>query len=199
MPRYSDDIFAIIPETLATEYSEAIDIRFCKGFSVYATATAIATATENFTDTDVNVPDSEVTLTAHGYTTGLAVTLTTDGTLPDPLVVLTTYYIIVVDANTVQFATSYANALAGTEIVLIDAGGVGDAQAVVPTALAGTMTIQKSLDATTWVDTTMTEAFTATESVWWDSAEVWYSYFRLKFAVTTGRASCSARFNAKGN
>jgi hypothetical protein len=47
------------------------------------------------------------------------------GTLPDPLVDNVTYYAIPFSATQIKLATSYANALAGTEIALID-GGSGD-------------------------------------------------------------------------
>lgn len=50
------------------------------------------------------------------------VRLTTTGTLPGGLAVNTDYWLIYVDANTVAFATSRANAALGTKIVLVGGG-----------------------------------------------------------------------------
>lgn len=57
-----------------------------------------------------------VTLTSHGLATGDGVYLTTTGALPTGLAVNTRYWVIRVDANTFNLATSQANALAGTAI-----------------------------------------------------------------------------------
>lgn len=73
---------------------------------------------------DLDDTAETITVAAHGFITGMALTVTTAGTLPLPLVVLTTYYAIVVDANTVKLATSLANAQAGTAIDLTD--GIGN-------------------------------------------------------------------------
>ena len=65
------------------------------------------------------------TVTAHQFVTGQSVTLTTSGALPTGLAVSTTYYIIVVDANTISFATTLANAYAGTVITFTSSGSSG--------------------------------------------------------------------------
>jgi hypothetical protein len=57
-----------------------------------------------------------VSLTAHGLLTGAKIILTTTGALPTGLSANTTYWVIRVDANTFQLATSLANAIAGTAI-----------------------------------------------------------------------------------
>lgn len=54
--------------------------------------------------------------------TGVAVTLTTTGTLPAGLSTGTVYFIIKVGASTFKFATTIANANAGTAIDITDAG-----------------------------------------------------------------------------
>lgn len=65
----------------------------------------------------------ELTITAHGLNTGDGpVQLTTTGTLPTGLALATNYWVIKFDANTIQLATSLANAFAGTVIVLSTAG-----------------------------------------------------------------------------
>lgn len=57
-----------------------------------------------------------VTLNAHGLYTGDSIFLTTTGALPTGLSVNTLYYVVKVDANTFNLATSRANAYAGTKI-----------------------------------------------------------------------------------
>lgn len=58
-----------------------------------------------------NVTDIATSATPHGYSTGLAITLTTTGTLPAELAILTTYYVIEVTSTTFKVATSLNNAL----------------------------------------------------------------------------------------
>lgn len=76
------------------------------------------------------VSGNRVSIPSHNFQTGLAVQVGTTNQLPSPLVSNTTYYIIRVSANLISFASSYANALAGTAITLTD-----------PTDAAGTQTI----------------------------------------------------------
>lgn len=65
---------------------------------------------------------SAITITAHGFTTGEQVTVSTSSALPTPLVINTVYYVIVVDDNTIQLATTYERAIAGTNIALTSLG-----------------------------------------------------------------------------
>lgn len=62
---------------------------------------------------------NDATFTAHGFTTGTLVRLT-DGALSG-LTLLTDYYVIVINANTLAFATTYANALSGTKVSITGA------------------------------------------------------------------------------
>jgi len=77
-------------------------------------------ATQTFTSGSVS--GNRISITNNGYQTGLAVQLSTSNALPAPLAILTTYYVIRHSANTFSLATTYANALAGTEITLSDSG-----------------------------------------------------------------------------
>lgn len=56
------------------------------------------------------------------YATGTTVTLTTTGALPAPLVAGTQYWVIRLDSTHIQLATSYADAIAGNNIVLTTNG-----------------------------------------------------------------------------
>ncbi len=79
---------------------------FLRGANSFASIDASGTAASN-----------NVTATAHGINrTGYPVRVT--GTPVTGLSTATTYYAIVVDANTLAFASSHANALAGTKITI---------------------------------------------------------------------------------
>ena len=76
-------------------------------------------------DVDIESVDTmtdELTVTGHLMSTGDQVQLTTTGTLPSPLQTNTEYWVIKIDENTIQLATSAANALAGTAIALTSSG-----------------------------------------------------------------------------
>jgi hypothetical protein len=82
--------------------------------------TGIDYLSKTFTDANVNTTSNTVTITAHGYRTGQKVRVS--GTLPSPLAAATDYWLIKDGDNTVKFATSFANALAGTTIDLTTTG-----------------------------------------------------------------------------
>lgn len=72
--------------------------------------------------TDVNTSTDVITATAHPWSTGQKVRLLEGTTLPSPLAVDTDYYIIDDGTNTIQLATSVANAQAGTQIDITTTG-----------------------------------------------------------------------------
>ncbi|MCC6425635.1 MAG: hypothetical protein IT435_02320 [Phycisphaerales bacterium] len=88
-----------------------------------------AAVNEAFAEAQVNITTNAITMTAHGAVTGygpVRFALTGDASaLPAPLAVLTDYWLIRVDDNTVKVATSFANAIAGTAIDLTDVGTDG--------------------------------------------------------------------------
>jgi len=67
-------------------------------------------------------PANDRLTTANRFNPGDRVKLRTSGALPAPLVEKTWYYVIFVDINTIELATTYANAIAGTQIDITDAG-----------------------------------------------------------------------------
>lgn len=91
------------------------------GKNYTATFAPLTFTPENFTVADQST--GKLTITGHGLNTGDGpFQLTTTGSLPTGLSTLTDYYVIKFDANTIQLATSRANALAGTFIVLSSNG-----------------------------------------------------------------------------
>jgi hypothetical protein len=80
---------------------------------------------DTFVDGNVTVGTDSITLTAHSFQTGDYVQLTSTGTLPAGLSLATDYYVIYVDANTIQLANSLSNAHAGTVVTITAAAGGG--------------------------------------------------------------------------
>lgn len=72
-------------------------------------------------DGGVVLATNRLTSSSHGWSTGQPVILT-GSDVPAGLTSGTTYYLIRVDANTLELATSLANALAGTEVDITDYG-----------------------------------------------------------------------------
>ena len=95
------------------------------GCSFGGSSDSTATSTHTFVDGDVTAGDDTIDETNHGLTTGQTITLTTTATLPAGLALLTTYYVIVVDADTYKFATTLANAIDGTDVDITGAAGGG--------------------------------------------------------------------------
>jgi autotransporter-associated beta strand protein len=81
--------------------------------------------TADFVDGDVNTGTDRITATSHGLETGDRVYLTTTGTLPTGLSTATEYFVLNVDANTFELATTLANAIAGTQVDITAAAGGG--------------------------------------------------------------------------
>jgi len=88
----------------------------------------------SFLDANVNTSTDTITITAHGFTTGLVVDLyqSGGGALPTGLSAATAYYVIKVDANNIKLATTAANAFAGTPVVDITSAAAGGTHYVQP-------------------------------------------------------------------
>ena len=87
--------------------------------------------------TSVNITNNTLTIPAHGFFTGRSVALSIGaGSLPAGLSA-TSYFLIVVDANTVKFATTLANAEAGTAVDITDYGTSAQTMTLTPNANIG--------------------------------------------------------------
>lgn len=76
-----------------------------------------------FDNTDVNTTDNQVTVPGHNLETGFGpVRIDVSGTIPAGLDATVNYWLIKVDDDTLQFATSKANAIAGTEVDITTTG-----------------------------------------------------------------------------
>lgn len=104
---------------------DGTDAYYVNYYSATCTAANVGTGPDTFA------------ITSHKFQVGDSVQLTTTDTLPSGLSLATTYYVIVSSSNDIQFATSYANALAGTQIDLTSQGvGTHTVQGIVDTSHA---------------------------------------------------------------
>jgi hypothetical protein len=183
-----------------SETSAVQEIQHMYGLDLMAYITAANPSNKTFTTVDQTA--NTATVTAHGFSTGMKFTLTTSGGLPTGLSPATDYYAIVVDADTIKFASSQANALAGTAIDLTGAG-TGTQTVVVNTTIAGSVKLQKSDDPSsvtqTWFDiTSSSQNFSGSTTLNWAYADVAYPYIRAVVTVTSGTVTTSVRINGKG-
>ncbi len=167
--------------------------------AVYSKAGAAGTGSITFaittpgTSAAVSTANDTITVTAHGMVTGAKIALTSAGTLPTG-VTATTYYMIKVDADTLKFASSLANAAAGTAVDLTTPGF--GTHTLTPALLATTGAVAKmqiSNDGVTFADvTTNTVTITAAGNCFWDMCVVATgirlraAVIRILFTPTTG-------------
>ena len=150
----------------------------------------------NFVAADVNItPDNSITIPAHGLSTGLKVVLS--GTNLPAGLVAGTYYVIVLDEDTIQLATSLANAVAGTEVTITTQGTTADA-ALTPDALAGIVVkLQMSNDGEHFTDIAGDSVTVgASGSVLWDLGVVTFRVLRVSVAASSGAIDLTLNFNA---
>lgn len=210
MRRVLKDQFFNYPQNLAGFNGPAQPIEHIFGFCIYSKWTVAALTARTFDDADVDVPTSAISYTAHGFITGQVGRLTTTGVLPAPLATATDYYIIAINANTFKLASSYANALAGTFIVITSAAGGGD-HTFTPTALSGASTkLQGSVNydphfqTGDWFDlvdaagSPLTVNITATGSKYWNIPDSMYEFVRQVVVQTNGLFAIESYVYAKG-
>lgn len=136
---------------------------------------------------EVNVDDSEIIIPSHGFPLGFKVRLTTTGTLPAPFLVATDYFVIPLDASTIQLAASLADAIAEIPIAIVDQGSDEAVNTATGVALAGaSITFKKSNDRTNWENIQAATAITIDGSVLLSQPNVSYRYFKAVKALTAG-------------
>jgi hypothetical protein len=191
--------------------TEAFSSAFTARSAVYAVGDAGCDSFSCVAVIDVDTPDAVVVASAdidfetntwesvaHGLSDGLKVRLTTSDTLPDPLLVATDYFVIVVDEDNFKLAASLADAQAGTAITLVDAG-VGD-QTVTPTALAGAnIKFQQSNDGVTWVDIGSATNITVDANVFLEKDRPTTGYISVLITLTAGHISADLQILGKGD
>lgn len=167
---------------------------------VAASATPLATGVAS----EVDVTANTATIPTHGYVTGVVGQLTSTGTLPAGLSTSTDYYIIAVDADTVKFATTLVNALAGTPVDLTNQGSSAAVNTFTPLAVSGSLQPQVTNVASPadadWINKGSAISISggaATTSVEYDRKEVAYNSFRVKYTHTAGQYALAVIGNFK--
>lgn len=158
------------------------------------------------TASKVNIATDQVTITAHGQVLGSKGQMTTSSALPTGLSTSTDYFIIVIDANTVQFATSLANAVAGTAIDLTNAG-VGTQTFTPTTSTSNVIKAQFSMDGVNGTDITTTNnpscpsatvtVSTTSGATNWDLQRPVFRYILIVFTPSAGQITFSVALEAK--
>ena len=160
---------------------------------VAAVATPLATGVNG----DINLTDNTISITAHKYATGVKVAASTTTTLPAPITA-TNYWVIVIDANTIQLATTLAHALAGTAIDITNYG-VGTHTLTPENLTGGAIKLQASLDNSTWIDiTSSSQNVTSTSACLWNVTDVMYPFVRANATATGGSYIATLLMYAKG-
>ena len=162
--------------------------------SIIASFAPVATAVAAFTNGAINVTSDQIVVAAHGYKTGQAVTFTaTVASLFDALATANTYYIILNDANTVQLATSRANAASATYIDFLVNSTAGTYTFTPATLTACYVWKQVSMEGTTYFDVAgSTTTVSGTVSLTWDANNYGYKYSRLNITMTGGQITVNA-------
>jgi hypothetical protein len=166
-----------------------------------ATPSAGTSATANWNTSDI------ITITAHGFATGLKGQVTSTTTLPTGISGSTDYFVAKLSADTFYLFDTLAHALAyaatgaTTGKVNITNIEVGD-HTFTPTALAGgSISVQGCVSAENdvWVDIPdCTESVTATGTFVWEFDVARYAKYRLQTTLTAGTLTVVADSLVRG-
>lgn len=179
----------------AAESSSAVDVSGGQTLSAQVVVDVMS-GNKAFASTDVDVDEDTITIASHGFLTGTEVQLTTSGALPTGVTTLTDYYVIRVDANTIQLAASASDAEAGNALDLTAAGS--GSSSVNPVAISGaSVTLQKSNDGTNWASESATN-ITTDGSIAIDKTDPTFRYYRVTFAISAGSMDISILWLVKG-
>lgn len=149
----------------------------------------------------IDADEHTITLPAHGMSTGLKVNYDVSaGTTVDNLVNNTDYWVIRVDDDTIQLATTEENAEAGTEIEIAaadDAVG-GGTFTLTPTALDLDTTISGSNDGVNWVTLpSSTDTSTSSESILFEYPTPTYAYLKVLVEPNDSEADVEVLLHTK--
>jgi hypothetical protein len=167
----------------------AFDARFLRGAGLVAVCAVANSTAITFVDGDVGVVANTIAAPAHGWATGRKVAATTGGTLPGGLSA-TTYYVIVVDSDTIKLASSLVNAQAGTAVDITSAAG-GGTHTLTPAALSGaSVKFQWSPDDSNWYDLAgQSQNITVTGNLGFLVTDTGYKSIRAVTAISAGQVN----------
>jgi hypothetical protein len=200
--------------TASTVASSFEDLTLKIGYAYSAAWTDVTPGSLVFADGDVNVSTNDILFSNHGFETGLKIQLSTTGVLPSdaggPLATATDFFVIKVDNDLFQLATTRANAIAGTEIDILSAAGGGSHTALPTASVQGTIKLQAineditrlssgAIDNLTWFDISNSDVdMSTTTSFMWNADGAFYRHVRLHCEVTQGQISLDSDIFIKG-
>jgi hypothetical protein len=147
-------------------------------------------------DTDVDIVNDRFLYVNHGLSTGLAVNVSTSGTLPSPLVAGTDYFVIKMSADYFKLALTLADAEAGN-VILINSAGSGN-HTFTPKALnANKLKGQASNDGLSYVDVpSLIADISSAGTAIFNIVEPAYRYLRVIYVPSAGSINLSVVLNA---
>jgi hypothetical protein len=184
-------------ELTDTAYGAAVSLDGALTFSAQCAVDVDTPGAKTFAASAVNTTTDVATITAHGYTTGLKGQVANGGALPTGLLASTDYFIIVVDANTVAFASSLALSQAGTKIDLTAQGSGTNTFTAIALATASAI-LQKSNDNIIWANEGSSTSITAAAFIWFEKINPAGNFMRVQFTMASGQLSSSNVYNVKG-
>lgn len=195
----------LVIDTVQYAYSDNVDFEITGidqgSLQIDYTDDTVATPL-TFAAADVDIDLNTVTIAAHGLKNGQKIALTTDGALPAGLTA-TDYYMIVVDATTLKFGSSLANAKAGTGVNLTDVGGASDTQTITPAAISSSgIALKTSNDGVTYSQAYAAEiktgAITVSGGKLWDLTDkLNFKFMRIELTLASGVLGLKARLFGK--
>ena len=178
-------------EVVTTTNSTALDARLAGSLVVSAvvdvnTPSAGTSAAANWNTSDI------ITITSHGFTTGLVGQVTTSGVLPTGISGATNYFVYVITANTFYLYDTLANALVGGATGRVNITNVGSGNhTFTPTAIAGASVRLQGIvneENAVWTDVPdCTESVTADGTFVWELDYLRYPQYRVQSTLTSGR------------
>jgi hypothetical protein len=136
---------------------------------------------------NIDLTTDYITIAAHPYVTGTKVALTTAGGLPTGTTA-TNYWVIKIDANTIQLAASLVASAAGTKVNMTTEG-TGQHTLTAAASTSNVFKLQSSNDGSNWTDVsgkTVTIA-TTTGIAQFDIDRPAYRYLNLLYTPSAGQ------------
>jgi hypothetical protein len=182
---------------LATNKHADIVLDFLPKLAIQASYAVNALAYKEFDPGNVDIVTDKITISNHGYTTGVKGQFSTTGTLPGGIALSTDYWIIKVDNDTIRIALSLANAEAGSAEIL-NSNGTGTHTFTPATFSGATLKLQSSIDGQNFIDLPSCQvAITSAGTSMFNVVEPAYRY--LRFAYVPGSGSMSLNVVLSGH
>lgn len=144
-------------------------------------------------DGDIDLSNSSIY--APGLIQGAKVQLSSDGTLPDPLVAATDYFVIKdgLPEDMIQLAETAEDAQAGIFIEFVDAGSDGAENDITPESFSSlSVEIEKSNDGVTW-ESIDSDSISVSGGVYFTVPSISFKY--LKFSSTLSGGAVGMKVN----